>query len=191
MVSDDLYVLSWICSLPVCKIDEYIPNTSFVGPDSVERIDREIRELEGTIRALKQERNAYCSVNRLPIELLGSILEQTLPQLGVPDAVTAIQASVRLSHVCEHWRRTTLARTTMWSSVSLNPETLSIDEILIRSQGSPLRIYLPLSSHEDVIVQPLLSKIFSQFYRVESLFMTGMLNQLTWLDSHLVHLLLV
>ncbi|KAJ7135114.1 hypothetical protein C8R46DRAFT_1139496 [Mycena filopes] len=120
--------------------------------------DAQIRLLQSTLAKLLQSRSKTAQlvqkhrgvlsiVRRIPPELLGEIFGMASGDTSDADWR---EPPWYLGQVCCAWRRTALADTSLWNSITLSPSQSSESSInaqLIRSTGAPLDIYWPDRRH--------------------------------------------
>ena len=89
-------------------------------------------------------RNRQLSINRLPVEILTTICQFTLPALRSeftkPDNNRVFKVII-LTHVCRHWRLVLISSSELWSSfrvIKAVPKFLA--ECLQRSKTSPIHV---------------------------------------------------
>ncbi len=106
-------------------------------------IDAEIKSLEGSIRALRQRRNALAPVSSLPTEVIAvifSFLRVPVPSILItmyemPDPL----AWLRVAHVCHYWREIALDQPLFWSHIDFTAfNSAGAAEILARAKMAPL-----------------------------------------------------
>jgi hypothetical protein len=123
-------------------------------------LDAEIKSLEESIQALKSRRNTLSPVSSLPPEIFAAIFSflclPGIPSLGgKPDRNIA---RLRISHVCQQWRKIALNHPLLWSHIDFNTLTSAgASEILIRAKSVPLyleaRLSFPFVRRNDGIFQ--------------------------------------
>jgi F-box-like len=106
------------------------------------KIDKEIQDLEESVRRLKTRRNMLASISRLPTELLYKIFS-TLACLDYsnPTDVSWIRP---ITAVCSHWRAVALECPRLWSSIIFSRPSWAA-EMLKRSKMAPLAIRADLT----------------------------------------------
>ena len=100
--------------------------------DTISQLDRDTSTALATIR---EWRNSFAPINRIPLDILSLIPEQLLPQ-----------ERLRVTFVCRHWRRAFLQHGTLWSRISLHKGEAYTKTLLQRAKGSTLDI----SINQDV-----------------------------------------
>ncbi|KAJ7140390.1 hypothetical protein C8R46DRAFT_1135556 [Mycena filopes] len=128
------------------------------GQTRMDVLDAQIRLLQSTLAKLLQSRSETAQlvqkhrgvlspVRRIPPELLGEIFGMASGDTSDADWR---EPPWYLGQVCCAWRRTALADTSLWNSITLSPSQSSESSInaqLIRSTGAPLDIYWPDRRH--------------------------------------------
>jgi hypothetical protein len=100
------------------------------------RIDQDIEEMEGAIRALRSRRNSLAAISRLPPELLSKIFVCCAATYGPPHLT---MDWVKVSHVSRHWRTVAIGCPYLWTTlVFARPRW--VEEMLKRSKMAPLVI---------------------------------------------------
>ena len=103
--------------------------------------------MANVFRTFRRTRNDETRINGLPSELLALILRHTEP---------TVLHTLRLSHVCEHWRSVVHADPTLWSHVELSGNAQCavevVDALLAHTNhATPLDLTLELEAgHPDL-----------------------------------------
>ncbi|TDL22601.1 hypothetical protein BD410DRAFT_788415 [Rickenella mellea] len=109
---------------------------------TVAAIDVEIHAMEQSLATLKSRRNSFCSVNKLPPEIITCIFLRL--------QMRESSLWLHITHVCRRWRHIALDSPSLWTSISLSqyrPNELAA--FLKRSKCSPLTVSLRASSKTD------------------------------------------
>ncbi|KAJ8502726.1 hypothetical protein ONZ45_g11492 [Pleurotus djamor] len=111
-------------------------------------IDAKIRDYEQKIRTLKATRNKFSYISQIPDEILSIIFivirDSALELFGSADQLSWL----RLSAVCRHWRRITLATPALWSYIDFN--SLDCAETMIeRSKAVPITLKMAFRGASD------------------------------------------
>ncbi|KAJ8522339.1 hypothetical protein ONZ45_g1062 [Pleurotus djamor] len=111
-------------------------------------IDAKIHDYENKIRTLKSTRNKHSYISQIPDEILSKIFifirDSALELYGSADQLSWL----RLSAVCRHWRRITLATPALWSYIDFN--SLDCAETMIeRSKAVPITLKLAFRGASD------------------------------------------
>ena len=108
-------------------------------------IDRDIAQLEESIRALKSRRNELSLISRLPVEILCNIFKFSLVDVDdfFPSAFPGLMIWINFnfSQVSQHWRSTALSAPELWCKISLSYPRRWVQEMLIRSKRAKLTIH--------------------------------------------------
>ncbi|TFK73069.1 hypothetical protein BDN72DRAFT_876123 [Pluteus cervinus] len=108
--------------------------------ESQEKIDEEIQDLEGRIRALRTSRNALALINQLPGEIFTEIfLCLQVPYLEGEFEPGRIVAWVLVTHVSKHWRAIAFSSKALWTTI---PTHNTAYAQLASQLSSPLPIYI-------------------------------------------------
>ena len=123
---------------------------------SQQAIDTEIKSLEESIRVLKSRRNTLSPVSSLAPEVFAAIFSHVclpgIPSLGGKPGKNL--ARLRISHVCQQWRKMTLIQPLLWSHINFNTLSLAgASEILVRAKSVPLYLEARLSDRSWSLVQ--------------------------------------
>ena len=97
--------------------------------DAISRLDRDVSTALATIR---ERRNSFVCVNRIPLEVLSLI----------PVHLPSQKDRFRVSSVCRHWRRTFLQHGALWSQLFPEKGEAYTKTLLGRAGGSPLDIII-------------------------------------------------
>jgi hypothetical protein len=99
--------------------------------DAIAGIDKEIKDLEDSLAALKARRKAskifvrkhralVAPIKRLPPDILSTVFLACLPAIERPEASMAgNNPAVVISHVCRHWRQLAFDTPLLWSRIRL------------------------------------------------------------------------
>ena len=96
-------------------------------PDSISQIDRDASIALATIR---EWRNSFAPINRIPMDILSLIPTHFPTQKG----------RFRAASVCRHWRGVLLRNGTLWSQLFLGKGEECISTLLERAKGSALDV---------------------------------------------------
>ena len=127
----------------------HTPVPHLYGPQDADevrqQIDKDIQDLEDSVRQLKTRRNALAPVSRLPNELLYKIFT-TFAGLEQSDYINGTDISwIRpITAVCSHWRAVALECPRLWSSIIFSRPSWAA-EMLKRSKMAPLIIKADLT----------------------------------------------
>lgn len=104
-------------------------------------IDAQLLALEAKHRFLRQERNSFTYVGRLPKEILCAIFQICIDDTRKhrKDAPAANWYS--FTHVCTNWRATAIHDPALWNHITFD-QPLWVQEMMRRSQNLPLSINL-------------------------------------------------
>ena len=80
--------------------------------------------------AIREWRNSFIDINRIPLDILSLI----------PTHLSSQRERLRASFVCRHWRRTFLQRAELWSELILSSGEVYVNTFLERAKGSALDI---------------------------------------------------
>ncbi|KAL4246093.1 hypothetical protein ABKN59_003292 [Abortiporus biennis] len=150
---------------PICPAELYydmMSSRTFATRDEIlEQMDYHRRALID----LAYNLNSFCSVSRLPDELLCRIFED------YRDATSKIKpfGFVRISHVCRYWRNLAIRYTPLWSCIKISKWTrsyLKVEEQLKRSGTSPLSVEVDMTDVSDKRIS-CLRTIFNEFERIQ------------------------
>jgi ribosome-associated translation inhibitor RaiA len=150
-MSDETDRRSWISTAPspdCTYIDEdpSILRHNFTDFNIVLAIDKQIQQLESTIRTLKSQRNRHLRVNTLPPELLIHVFELTRDE--PPSSNWEIVTKwINFSHVCTAWRTITLGTPKLWSTLT-GPLASGpwLKTMLTRAKHVPVQVDISLRS---------------------------------------------
>ena len=95
--------------------------------DTISRLDRDTTTALTTIR---EWRNTFAPINRVPVDILSLI----------PAHLSSQNDRFRATFVCRHWRRTLLEHGTLWSQMFLKKGWGYTKTLLKRARGSLLEI---------------------------------------------------
>ena len=118
-------------------------------------IDDEIKSLEGSIRALRHQRNALAPISSLPTEVIltiFSLMHAPGTSRGTSSHVMQGEESdclawLRMAHVCHQWREIALNQPLFWSHVNFTTVSpAGAAEILARAKSVPLHLEADVSS---------------------------------------------
>ncbi|TFY67014.1 hypothetical protein EVG20_g4092 [Dentipellis fragilis] len=128
------------------------PNTIREGMLELARVDRDIQELEGKLRALRLCRNLVVPISFIPPEIIVRFFSH-LRAVDIPSKRGRSLGWIRVTHVCHHWRTIALETPTLWADVVVNLRRGAIEDMLRRAGGAPLvvRDFNPTeSARQDV-----------------------------------------
>ncbi|KZV66009.1 hypothetical protein PENSPDRAFT_756032 [Peniophora sp. CONT] len=146
------------------------------------RIDADVARLEDLCRAMKFERNTCAPMLRLPVEILGHIIE-LCARSDPPEQIQARDHPVhpppvarppawlgfiRLGHVCGFLRRVILEMPALWATVAFTlPKGHT--EILERARSAPLTINLhPYQAPPDTVISAEAHLLSARVVRVKA-----------------------
>ncbi|KZV66016.1 hypothetical protein PENSPDRAFT_756038 [Peniophora sp. CONT] len=137
------------------------PSSQIIG-----LIEKDLARLDDVSRALRAERNSVVSLLRLPVEVIGNIIE-TCAHSDPPrpiDARKGHSAStsgahgsgwlgwIRMSHVCQKLRRIMLEMPALWATIAFSVP-MGHAEILLRARSVPLTVSLLRLREKSSIVK--------------------------------------
>ncbi|KAJ8507229.1 hypothetical protein ONZ45_g10389 [Pleurotus djamor] len=110
------------------------------NPENSHRyIDRDIRDPENKIRALKTSRNRRSFVGQLPDEVLSIIFIVRRDDSLESSSTTWKLDWLNISAVCRHWREVSLATPLLWSFIDFKSVNCA-EEMMERSKATPLSL---------------------------------------------------
>jgi hypothetical protein len=109
------------------KDDTLISSTCSSTFEDVSQLDREV---SATLANIREWRNSFIRINRIPLDILSL----------VPTYLISQKDRLRASFVCRHWRRTFLQHAPLWSKLILSKGEVYTKTLLERAKGSALEI---------------------------------------------------
>jgi hypothetical protein len=97
--------------------------------DAISQLDRDASTALATIR---EWRNSFVCVNRIPLDVLSLI----------PIHLPSQKDRFHVSSVCRHWRKTFLQHGALWSQLFPGTNQAYMKTLLERAKGSPLDIII-------------------------------------------------
>ena len=104
--------------------------TDFFDSFTFEAVSRLDQEVSTTLANIREWRNSFVRINRIPLDVLSLI----------PAHLASQKDRIRASFVCRHWRRTFLQRASLWSQLTLSKGEVYTKTLLERAKGSTLDI---------------------------------------------------
>ncbi|KAJ8480847.1 hypothetical protein ONZ45_g15510 [Pleurotus djamor] len=147
--------------------------TDFAAQNLVdEEIVAEIKQHTARIKALKIRRNSYCAVNRLPDDVLKTILLFVKSQAEMSASSRMFTSRpysqwVVLLSVCYAWHDLIMDDPRFWSTINLN--TLHAPRMLDLSKSAPLEIQLRVHTNAGEGLWSLVTRAISQSHRLKRL----------------------
>ena len=162
----DLYRYPDNCSNRDCRRSgvQISPHYPTIYPSHGLQISDVERDLHEALRATRAIKNTFIPINKLPPEILSSILEHRDSE---QDLVTS-------THVCRHWRSNLTSHPSLWTCFLFTGQTYDVDRTLTyleRSKSAPLDVMMQLNSSPDLEV---FRRIAPHIARTRSLVIQGM-----------------
>ena len=126
---------------------------------TLEKISQLDRDASIALATIRERRNSFLHINRVPLEVLSLISTHLFFQ----------QDRLRATFVCRHWRRTLLQNAALWSELDLRKGDVYVKTLLERAKGSPLDILVNCMDPISATV-PLLSPHTKQIGRLHFVF---------------------
>ena len=98
-------------------------------PDEISQLDR---DTSTALSIIREWRNSFAAVNRVPLDVL-SLIPAHLPSQG---------DQFRATFVCRRWRRTFVQHGALWSQISFRKGEAYAGTLLERAKGSALDIFV-------------------------------------------------
>lgn len=118
-------------------------HSDFPHSYSLDRIVQLDRDTSSALAAIREWRNSFVPINRIPLDVLSLI----------PTYLEYKKDRFRATFVCRHWRRTFLGYGALWSTLFLEKGEDYVKTILERVKESPLDITIG----EDVPIDRMIS----------------------------------
>ncbi|KIO22487.1 hypothetical protein M407DRAFT_216319, partial [Tulasnella calospora MUT 4182] len=90
-----------------------------------------------TIAAAHRHRNSHLPIQRLPSEILSTMIAHALAEI---ESYNRQQRLIQLSTVSRWWRSVALGTPSLWAMINSKDEEWIISLALVRSQNAPLSV---------------------------------------------------
>ena len=113
----------------------------FVQRFSSEHISQLDLEMSTALRTIREWRNTFAHINRIPSDILSLI----------PTYLSSQKDRLRASFVCRHWRRALLQRAEIWSQLFLLEDETHAKTFLERAKGCTLGLTVGSEVPDDIL----------------------------------------
>ncbi|KAF9783717.1 hypothetical protein BJ322DRAFT_1066780 [Thelephora terrestris] len=121
-------------------LNEELKHTASSPFITLEQVSQLENDISATLATIREWRNTFSHINRLPFDILSLI----------PTHLVSQKDRLRASFVCRHWRRTFLQRAELWSELVLSKGEDYVKTLLGRAKGSQLVVNVGRSGYREV-----------------------------------------
>ena len=113
----------------------------FLRRPTFEHVSRLDLEISATLATIREWRNSFTHINRIPLDILPLI----------PIHLSSQKDRLRASFVCRHWRKTFLQHAELWSQLFLSKDEIYAKTLLERARGSALDLTVGPEVPDDIM----------------------------------------